>query len=132
VSWKYEVLVCAGSGEEHGESCEVWRLTATHFDHGFRDAFKAAAAEAHALVRTVSSHNGKTRIAFHHIEGGGRCEWCGPNTGRRGPWMRTPSQEQFMCAVCVVDAQDSMDAIHKANGWPRSRTYWPVLEKTEK
>ncbi|WP_327068749.1 hypothetical protein [Kitasatospora sp. NBC_01302] len=131
MSWKYEVLICLAP-DNHGDSCQLWTPGDTFFDHGFRDAFKAAATQAHAIVRTVSPHNGNVCTAFHHIEGGGLCEWCGPATGRRGPWMRTPAEERFMCAPCVADAQNSMDALHKANGWSRSRSYWPVLEKAEK
>lgn len=130
MSWKYELLVCSAP-DSHGDSCQLWTLSDTFLDYGFRDAFKAAAVREHALVRAVSPHSGKSYTSFHHIEGGGLCEWCGPAAGRRGPWMRTPSEQQFMCAVCVDDAEAAMESLHKANGWPRSRSYWPVLEKAD-
>ncbi|MFD7738032.1 hypothetical protein [Kitasatospora sp. NPDC059800] len=126
--WRYDLLVCPSAGPDHGDSCELWTLVGEYFDHGYRDAFRAATAHQHALVRIVSPFNGNTATAFHHISGGGLCEWCGPATGRRGPWMSTPSDHRFMCSPCVADAEAAMEAVHKANGWPRSRRYRPVLE----
>ncbi|MGW2539659.1 hypothetical protein ACWC5I_01975 [Kitasatospora sp. NPDC001574] len=127
--WKYELLVCSEAGVDHSDECGAWTVTAAYFDRAFQDAFTAASAEQHAMVRTVSPFNGNTATSFHHIAGGGLCEWCGPATGRRGPWMRTPNQSRFMCSTCVADGEASMAFLHEANGWPRSRSYWPVLKE---
>ncbi|MFJ1932644.1 hypothetical protein ACIOGZ_08205 [Kitasatospora sp. NPDC088160] len=127
--WKYEVLACATDDADHSDACSLWTLASTYFDQEFSKAFEDAATKPHAQVRTVSPFNGNSVMSFHHIEGGGLCEWCGPATGRRGPWMRTPSEDRFMCSPCVADGEAAMEALHKANGWPRSRTYWPVLEE---
>ncbi|MFF3006330.1 hypothetical protein ACFVTF_26400 [Kitasatospora sp. NPDC057940] len=127
--WKYEVLACTADSPDHGDSCSLWTLVDTYYGQAFTKAFEAAAVKVHAQVRTVSPFNGNSVLSFHHIEGGGLCEWCGPATGRRGPWMRTPNENRFMCPSCVADGEAAMDVLHGDNGWPWSRSYWPVLEE---
>ncbi|MFE2104332.1 hypothetical protein ACFXAF_00420 [Kitasatospora sp. NPDC059463] len=128
MTWCYELYVCESAGVDHGDDCAQWTLAGQYFDHGYRDAFVAATAEQHAEVRTVSPFTGNTTTPFRHIEGGGLCEWCGPATGRRGPWMHTPNEDRFMCSACVADGEASLEVMNKASGWYSSRSYWPVLE----
>ncbi|WP_236246487.1 hypothetical protein [Streptomyces sp. CC210A] len=133
-AWAYDLYVCESDSrkpEEHGDSCTSWRHGGTWLDHEFRAAYQEAARQSHAYVETTSPHNGAKAIGFKHLDGGGLCELCGPTTGRRGPWTRTPSNRQFLCDVCGRDLQQALDDLHKSIGAYRSRDVRPVLEDAE-
>jgi hypothetical protein len=134
VTWAYDLYICASDHQEpgdHDDRCGTWRHGGTWTDHGFGAAYRAAARETHAYVESTSPHTGHKSVLFKHVEGGGLCELCGPTTGRRGPWTRSPSSRGFLCGVCARDLQQSLDDLHKSMGLPRFRDIRPVLEDAE-
>ncbi|MFJ7202116.1 hypothetical protein ACIQWR_01070 [Streptomyces sp. NPDC098789] len=133
MSWRYDLYICDcgyEQPEDHDGSCGAWRHGGTFHDYGYRQAFQAAAREGHAYVETTSPFNGNKAVAFQHIEGGGLCELCGPATGRRGPYTRSPNSRRFLCEPCARDLQGALDDMHKSIGAYRSRELRPVLEDT--
>ncbi|MFC9736695.1 hypothetical protein ACFVKC_02115 [Streptomyces noursei] len=134
MTWQYDLYIC-DSGyerpEDHDGQCAGWRHGGTWLGYGFRAAFRAAAREGHAYVESTSPHNGVKTVAFKHIDGGGLCELCGPVTGRRGPWTRSPDDRQYLCDACGRDLQQALDDLHKSIGVMRSRDVRPVLEDAE-
>ncbi|MEU5427636.1 hypothetical protein AB0H73_18825 [Streptomyces olivoreticuli] len=135
MSWKYEVHICDCGyerPEDHDGSCGIWRTGGVFYGYGFRDAFKAAAREAHAYVEVTSPFNGRTAVDFQHIEGGGLCDLCGPSTGRRGPWTRSPANERFLCEPCARDLQAHLDRVAKDMGVTRSRDVRPAIEDADR
>ncbi|MER6314602.1 hypothetical protein ABT237_12645 [Streptomyces sp. NPDC001581] len=135
MTWPYDLYICDcgyEQPEDHDGSCGAWRHGGTWHDYGYRLAFQAAAREGHAYVESTSPHNGVKSVVFQHIEGGGLCEVCGPATGRRGPYTRSPSNRQFLCDPCVRSFQGALDDLHKSIGAYRSRELWPVLEDSDR
>ncbi|MFJ9158708.1 hypothetical protein ACIRPS_18125 [Streptomyces griseoviridis] len=134
MSWRYDLYVCDCGyerPEDHDGTCGAWSHAGTWLNDGFRDAFKAAAREAHAYVETTSPHTGNTAVAFKHINVGGLCEICGPATGRRGPWTRSVAFTKFLCAECAASLQAASDGISKSMGVTRWRSVRPVLDDAE-
>lgn len=134
LAWAYDLHICESDHEkpeDHDGQCVSWRHGGTWLNYGFRTAFREAARQRHAYVETTSPHNGVKVVAFKHIDGGGLCELCGPTTGRRGPWTRSPNNRQYLCDVCGRDLQRTLDDLHKSLGVTRSRDIRPVLEDAE-
>ncbi|MGW1836947.1 hypothetical protein [Streptomyces sp. NPDC002067] len=134
MTWPYDLYICDTEHEnleDHGDACDVWRHGGTWFDYGFRHAFRAAARQTHAYVRSTSPYTEYKAVVFKHIKGGGQCEQCGPATGRRGPWTRSLAFERFLCAECARGLQAASDGISKATGVTRWRSVRPVIEDAE-
>ncbi|MCP3755777.1 hypothetical protein [Streptomyces sp. TBY4] len=135
MTWPYDLYICDcgyGQPEDHDGSCGAWRHGGTWHDYGYRQAFEAAAREGHAYVESTSPHNGRKAVVFQHVQGGGLCELCGPATGRRGPYTRSPNGRRFLCDPCVRDLQGALDDLHKSSGAYRTRELWPVLEDSDR